>query len=154
MEIKEILDPEVKSFICNTILRELPNWFGNEAAIIDYTNKVRDMPFYAAYDNDTPVGFVAVKVHNPSTAEVCVMGILREWHRHGIGKQLIACCEDFCRANGHVFLTVKTLDESRKSKSYEKTRLFYVAVGFHPLEVFPLFWDKDNPCLFLAKYID
>jgi hypothetical protein len=51
------------------------------------------------------------------------------------------------------FLTVKTLDESRASKSYEKTRLFYLSVGFKPLEVFPLLWDKDNPCLFMAKSI-
>jgi hypothetical protein len=51
------------------------------------------------------------------------------------------------------FLTVKTLDESRESKSYEKTRKFYLSVGFLPLEVFPLLWDENNPCLFMAKSI-
>ena len=38
-----------------------------------------------------------------------------------------------------------------ESKSYKKTRLFYQSVGFKPLEVFPMHWDKDNPCLFMAK---
>jgi len=51
------------------------------------------------------------------------------------------------------YLTVKTLDESSQSKSYDKTRLFYLYMGFKPLEVLPFFWDKDNPCLFLVKSI-
>ena len=37
------------------------------------------------YDGERPVGFLAVKVHNAFTAEVCVMGILKEYHRMGIG---------------------------------------------------------------------
>ena len=111
------------------------------------------MPFYAAFDNGKPIGLVAMKIHNPHTAEINVMGVIKEQHRQGIGKKLILRCEEYCRNNGIEFLTVKTLDESRESKSYEKTRLFYRSVGFTPLEVFPLFWDKDNPCLFMAKKV-
>lgn len=29
----------------------------------------------------------------------------------------------------------------------------YYACGFRALEVFPLIWGKDNPCLFMAKSI-
>ena len=151
MEIKAVTHPEEKSNICNTILRGLPSWFGVEESIVDYVEKVQDMPFYAAYDGERPIGFVAIKVHNPHTAEVCVMGILKDYHRRGIGKKLIEHCEIYCRDNNMDYLTVKTLDESRQSNSYEKTRLFYLSVGFKPLEVFPLFWDEDNPCLFLVK---
>jgi len=142
-----------KSDICNKILRALPDWFGVEAGIVDYVGQVRSMPFYAAFDGASPVGFVAVKVHNAFTAEVCVMGILREYHRHGIGGKLIERCEAYCRENGQEFLTVKTLDASAESESYKKTKLFYEAMGFRPLEVFPLHWDKDNPCLFMAKSV-
>lgn len=110
------------------------------------------MPFCSAFINEKTVGFVAIKEHNLYTAEVYVMGVLTDYHMQGIGKGLIRWCEDYCFANEKEFLTVKTLDESRTSKSYEKTRLFYLGVGFKPLEVFPLLWDKDNPCLFLAKY--
>lgn len=85
-KIKEITEAGLKSNICNDILRALPDWFGNEDAIADYVNKVQTMPFYAAFDNETPVGFVAVKVHNIYTFEVCVMGVLEECHRRGIGK--------------------------------------------------------------------
>jgi ribosomal protein S18 acetylase RimI-like enzyme len=111
------------------------------------------MPFYAAYDNGKPVGFAAIKVHNPFTSEISVMGVLSEYHRRGIGKELIEFCVKYCVKNKMEFLTVKTLDSSRESKSYEKTRLFYQAMGFKPLEVFPLLWDENNPCLLLAMSI-
>ena len=153
IEINEILEPLSKSQICNDILRALPSWFGIESSIVEYVNDVQDMPFYTAYDNDRPVGFAAIKRHNDYTAEVCVMGVLKEYHRKGIGRRLIALCEEYCASNKMPFLTVKTLDESRESKSYEKTRKFYLSVGFLPLEVFPLLWDESNPCLFMAKSI-
>ena len=153
IEIREVFIPDEKAVICNDILRALPNWFGIEPSILDYVNQVRKLPFYTAYENSKPLGFVALKIHNPYTAEVCVMGVLEGYHRRGIGKKLIALCEDYCVDNGMEFLTVKTLDQSREDEGYEKTRLFYRAVGFKPLEVFPLLWDEYNPCLFMAKYI-
>jgi len=153
IEIREISDSDEKSRICDYILRALPSWFGNEAAIVGYAEKVRTLPLYAAYDGDNAVGFVAVKVHSPFAAEVCVMGILRDYHRRGIGTELIRRCEKYCVDNKLEYLTVKTLDESRESASYENTRHFYRAAGFKPLEVFPLFWDEDNPCLFMIKNV-
>ena len=153
MEIKALVNPNEKSNVCDTILRALPSWFGNESAIVDYVKQIKTMPFYAVYDESNVIGFVAIKVHNPYTAEICVMGVLKDFHRQGIGKVLVEHCETFCKENNMDYLTVKTLDESGQSKSYDKTRLFYLSVGFKPLEVFPLYWDKDNPCLFLVKSI-
>ncbi len=152
-EMKTDLDGDAKSAICDGILRALPNWFGIEASIVDYCGGVKDMPFCAAYDGEKPVGFVALRRHNPHTSEVWVMGILPEYHRQGIGRRLIEWCEKYAMSAGSEFLTVKTLDGSRASKSYEKTRMFYLSVGFSPLEVFPLLWDADNPCLFMAKHL-
>ena len=48
IDIKEVHEPSEKSNICNEILRALPNWFGFESSIIDYTEQVQSMPFYAA----------------------------------------------------------------------------------------------------------
>ncbi|MCL2604405.1 MAG: GNAT family N-acetyltransferase [Defluviitaleaceae bacterium] len=152
-EMREIIDANEKSRICGAILRALPDWFGVEDSIVDYVNQVPSMPFFAVYDGETVAGFTAVKVHNPHTAEVCVMGVLNPYHRRGIGKMLVACCEKFCRERNMDFLTVKTLDASRDWPPYEKTRNFYLSVGFKPLEVFPLLWDECNPCLFMAKYV-
>ena len=150
---REVYLPDEKSSICNGILRALPNWFGVEASIIDYTKMIRDMPFYVAESEGAPIGFVVLKTHNIYTAELYVMGVLSQYHRQGAGKQLVRWCEEYCKNNRHEYLTVKTLDESRESKNYAKTRMFYQAMGFRPLEVFPLFWDEDNPCLFMAKFI-
>ena len=151
IEFREILSTDEKSKICNDILRALPNWFGVESSIVDYVEQVRTMPFYAAFDKADSIGFLAVKVHNSFTAEVCVMGVLEEYHRQEIGRTLVTLCEKFCKENKMEFLTVKTLDEPGDSESYDKTRQFYFSMGFKPLEVFPLYWDEDNPCLLMAK---
>ena len=152
-KIHEVSGEKSKAEICNNILRALPEWFGVEESIVDYCKKVKLMLFYAAYENDEPVGFLAVKVHNNFSAEVYVMGVLKENHRQGIGKALIKKCEEYCYECRIEFLTVKTLDASRKDEGYSNTRVFYLTMGFRPLEVFPLYWDKHNPCLFMAKYL-
>ncbi|KAB3527278.1 GNAT family N-acetyltransferase [Alkaliphilus serpentinus] len=153
-QITEIKDQEEKRRICEEILRTLPNWFGIEEAIIDYRNSVMDMPFIAVLDKNKFIGFIAIKIHNQYTAEVYVMGITEDYHRKGIGKLLINECESYCIDKGYEFLTVKTLDESRECESYSKTRLFYLSMGFKPLEVFSSLWGEDNPCLFMAKALN
>ncbi|MCL1787932.1 MAG: GNAT family N-acetyltransferase [Defluviitaleaceae bacterium] len=151
--IKEITAPGEKSQICSDILRALPNWFGIEESIVEYVNGVQDKPFYCAFDGDRPVGFVSLLVHNSHTAEIYVMGVLESYHRHGLGRKLVATCENYCAAHRMSFLTVKTLAASHPDEGYKRTRLFYEAMGFTPLQVFPLLWDESNPCLFLAKHI-
>jgi GNAT superfamily N-acetyltransferase len=153
MKIIEEFDAGKKSSICNDILRALPDWFGIEASIVDYVEQVKSMPFFVAYDDCRPIGFVALKIHSVYTVEVCVMGVLSDYHRKGVGRRLIDQCESYCKENNVEFLTVKTLDESRADEGYLMTRMFYIGMGFKPLEVFPLLWDEENPCLFMAKYV-
>jgi len=153
IEIREVSSPAKKKRICGDILRALPEWFAYEEPIADYAAQAKHMPFYAAFDGSRAVGFIAIKAHNAHTAEVCVMGVLRGCHRRGIGRGLVECAVRYCLANKMEFLTVKTVDESTRSAGYANTRKFYCAMGFVPLEVFPLYWDKNNPCLFMAKHI-
>lgn len=129
IEIKEIAEQGNKPHICNDILRALPDWFGIEEAIVDYVETSREMPFYAAFHGGNVAGFVALKVHNPYTAEVYVMGVHEAFHRMGIGRALIARSEQYCAENGMEFLTVKTLDESRPDKSYEKNATILLING-------------------------
>jgi 8-oxo-dGTP pyrophosphatase MutT (NUDIX family)/GNAT superfamily N-acetyltransferase len=152
--VKEIFAADEKSDICNEVLRALPSWFGIEDAIVSYVEEVRSMPFFAVYIGDKAAGFVAIKPHGDYTAEIYVMGVLREYHGQGIGRSLINVCVEYCKKNKIEFLTVKTVDESRESKSYEKTRLFYQAMGFKKLETFPQLWDDGNPCMFMARHLD
>ncbi len=152
-EIKEITDWQVKAQICNTVLRNLPHWFGIEEATLNYIEKSKGLPFFAAYQRETPIGFVYLYNHNEYTCEIYCMGILQRHHRKGIGKMLIAAAEEHCRKKGIKFLTVKTLADTHADEGYKKTRQFYLSVGFLPLEIFPDLWGEKNPCLFLVKNI-
>jgi N-acetylglutamate synthase and related acetyltransferases len=148
----EITDSARKSAICDAILRSLPDWFGIEQSIVEYVNKVRDLPFWAILDDSgEAVGFVALLPHTAHAAEVCVMGVRHSHHRSGCGRQLIEACAGWCRANGVPYLTVKTLAETHPDPGYAKTRQFYTAMGFVPLEVFPTLWDEHNPCLLMVS---
>ena len=151
--IKELASPKEKALIADTILRTLPQWFGIEESLQEYMKDSQTMPFWAAYSQGSEVGFAALKIHNPHTAEIYVMGVLPDYHRQSIGQKLIVQCESYCKSKGFRFLTVKTLAPLREDASYAKTRRFYEAMGFLPLEVFPTLWGKENPCLFLAKVL-
>ena len=50
----------------------------------------------------------------------------------------------FARA-GTEFLQVKTLSAKHPDEGYEKTRAFYLAYGFRPLEEFPDLWSPESP---------
>jgi len=154
MDINEITNKEEKSLITNTIVRKLPNWFGIEESIVNYVKEVQDYLFYACFNHKEAIGFIALKQHNQYTVEIAIMAVLLEYHKQGIGKKLVDISEQRLRREKIQFLTVKTLDASRFDESYSKTRKFYQAVGFLPLEVFPTLWDKANPCLFLCKVIN
>lgn len=152
IKLLEIPAPEARSKICDTILRALPDWFGIESSIVEYVAESAHMPFFSAYDGTDAVGFAALKEHNAHTAEVYVMGVREGLHGQGIGRALLDRCRQHCIARGMRYLTVKTLDESHPDPGYTKTRKFYLAMGFVPLEVFPTLWDPRNPCLFMAMH--
>ncbi len=151
--INEITDESTKAEITNYTLRELPEWFGIEKSIVEYVENVKDKDFYAVYDNEKPVGFISLKYNNYYTAEVYVMGILKKYHRRGIGNQLIQRCEEKAKLNNIKYLMVKTLGESHPDENYKKTRHFYSKVGFYPLEEIKEIWGKENPCLIMVKNI-
>ena len=81
------------------------------------------------------------------------MAVMPEHHRRGIGRAMLDCAEKFLAADGVRFLQVKTLSSARPDEGYDKTRAFYLAYGFVPLEEFPLLWDPANPALQLIKTV-
>jgi GNAT superfamily N-acetyltransferase len=88
---------------------------------------------------------------NIGPAEIYVMGVKRPWHRHGIGRALIEAVVELAIPQGVRFLTVKTLSPSNDDPNYARTRLFYEAVGFLPIEEFPTLWGPENPCIFMLR---
>jgi ribosomal protein S18 acetylase RimI-like enzyme len=149
--IKNISISEEKEEIANHILRKLPEWFGIEESTAEYIKGVRNTEFLAAYDANLPIGFISVKANNAFTSEIYVIGILKEYHKQGIGKELLNKAEELLRANNYKFLMVKTLGASHPDIHYKRTREFYSKVGFYPLEEINEIWGKENPCLIMVK---
>jgi GNAT superfamily N-acetyltransferase len=152
MNIYQISDN--RGEICEVILRSLPEWFGIESAIRAYARNVQSMPVFVAELQGTIVGFLAVEPHNQYTAELCVMGVLRQFHRLGVGRGLVEHAESYLRQHGFEFFSVKTLAATPGEGGYDSTRRFYLAMGFRPVEVFSTLWGDDNPCLMMIKSIE
>lgn len=140
-----------KNKVCEDILKSLPDWFGIESAIIAYVNAVHSMPMLAAKSKNRIVGFLALQTHFSETAEIHVMGVLPEYHRQGVGRLLIQAAQNYLVARSYRLLSVKTLSASRPNPEYDRTRQFYLNVGFFPVEEFKTLWNDNNPCLFLVK---
>ncbi|MBS5933771.1 MAG: GNAT family N-acetyltransferase [Clostridiales bacterium] len=151
--IKKIVDKEEKARIADEILHMLPDWFGIEESTQEYIRESKSMPFLGAYEDETAVGFLAIKEASPYAAEIYVMGIQPQYHRSGIGKQLFDACYQWCREHNIEYLQVKTLDYSNGDTYYAKTRCFYESMGFRPMECFKTLWDEWNPCLIMIQAI-
>jgi ribosomal protein S18 acetylase RimI-like enzyme len=140
-----------KSSVCEPIIRALPEWFGIEEANLQYIKDIEVMPTFLASINDQVVGFLTFNQHNEYAAEIHIIGVHSDAHRRGIGRTLVARVEAHLRQQGIEYLQVKTLAPSHPDKNYAKTRAFYMAMGFRPLEEFKTLWDENNPCLLMVK---
>jgi coenzyme F420-0:L-glutamate ligase / coenzyme F420-1:gamma-L-glutamate ligase len=150
VNVAEVDDPAERSRIAEHVLRDLPEWFGIEEATQSYIDRAASQPTFAAGDE----GFLCLERHFPATAEIWVLGVRRDAHRRGIGRALVRAAEAWCAAQGVEYLQAKTLAHTKEDENYARTRSFYEAVGFTPLEVFPELWDSRNPALQLVKRVE
>lgn len=147
-------EPSGAGDLCRRVLATLPTWFGIEEANDAYVARAEDGPTLVAAVDGEDVGLLVLDRHTPYAAEVHLMAVRPEHHRHGVGRALLTAAEAQLVAEGVEYLQVKTLDESADDADYELTRQFYRAMGFRPLEVFPTLWDPSNPALQLIKRLD
>ena len=151
MNVVEVDDPGERTRIAERILHDLSEWFGIEEATRAYVEESAQLVVLATDDRD---GFLGLKRHTPRAAEIHVMGVRRARHRRGLGRALVRAAEAWCAANGIDYLQVKTLAPSHPDAGYARTRAFYEALGFVPLEVFPTLWDPASPALQLVKRVE
>ena len=116
------------------ILRALPEWFGIEAAISQYASEIDRLPTFLAGSPAGVLGFLSLKLHNLYSAEVYVMGVRPESQHSGVGRALMKEAQSWLKQQGCEYLQVKTLGPSDEDLNYAKTRAFYAAMGFRPLE--------------------
>jgi len=136
---------------CEPILHALPEWFGIEDAIHAYLQRIKCLPTFLAFNDIKPIGFLTLERFGEHSAEIVVMGIYREYHRQGIGRELVTKAEKYLTSLGVEYLQVKTLSDTHPDLNYRDTRDFYYSLGFRKLEHFPRLWAEHSPCLQLIK---
>lgn len=143
---------EDREAICRRILADLPDWFGIPEATENYIRAAGRLPMLGCYDSSGEVaGFVSLDRTSEATVDMHVIGVLASHHRQGVGRTLVDAAADWARAQGATLLAVKTLGASYADPFYERTRLFYEAMGFLPVEEFKALWGPDTPCLLMIK---
>lgn len=143
--LQTIIDTAEKRKIARRILEALPEWFGIPEARENYIRESADEIMVASFDNDAPNGFLCLKETGRETVELAVMGVLKEYHRKGIGTKLFEAAKQIAVERGYSFMQVKTVQMGRYAE-YDRTNLFYLSLGFREFEVFPTLWDEWNPC--------
>ncbi|MEZ5064294.1 MAG: GNAT family N-acetyltransferase [bacterium] len=137
---------------CEAILRDLPDWFGIEEAIVSYRRDIESLETWVAETGEEIAGFLTLKPHNEHSAEIQVLAVRATLHARGVGRALVEHAEGLLRARRVAFFQVKTLGPSRSNANYDRTRGFYLRMGFLPLEENKL-WGEGNPCLILVKHL-
>jgi len=141
-----------KAEICRHVMSDLSQWFDHPDTIPACSAAVVDLPMLGLSREGAIAGFIALKEHPPSAAEIFVLGVKRRFHREGIGFRLVHAAESFARERGRRLLTVKTLAPlDPDPPHYAATRRFYDAVGFVKAEIFPTYWHPSHPCQFMVK---
>ena len=143
--IRIVCDAEEKRRIARIILEALHEWFGIPEAREDYIREAADEITIVSEEDGKPNGFLCLKETGKDTVELAVMGVLKEFHRKGVGTALFRAAKEIAVEHGYSFLQVKTVQMGRYEE-YDRTNLFYLSLGFKEFEVFPTLWDEWNPC--------
>ncbi len=139
--------------MCRRILGTLPTWFAIHESVEDYVSVAGRSPTVIASIDREDVGFLTLVHHSPYASEVCVMAVLPDYHRRGIGRTMLRHAEGALGRAGVEFLQVKTLSARHPDEGYKRTRAFYLAYGFRPLEEFPTLWGPEHPAQQLIKVV-
>lgn len=143
--IIQVENNKEKEMISRTILEALPDWFGLPEAREEYIVNSVNQQFFAAVKEEKTIGFLCLKQTGKDTVEVSVMGVLKEFHRHGIGRKLFMKAREKAIKDSFSFIQVKTVQMGQYD-NYDNTNKFYTSLGFKEFEIFPTLWDEWNPC--------
>lgn len=145
MTFEQIQEPQMKEKVVRKILEALPDWFAIKEGREQYIRQSVDQICIGAIEDAEYIGFLCLKETGKDTLEVAVMGVLKEYHRQGIGRKMFRMAQDIAHEKGFSFLQVKTVQMGTYD-DYDDTNRFYLSLGFKEFEVFPTLWDEANPC--------
>ena len=141
-----------KENISSYILNDLSSRFEDGYAVKNYIEKSKDYYFFKASEKTKNLGFIVYKKTSDYTIEIFVMGVLKNYHRKNIGRNLFEKSIEILKKYNYEFVQVKTLKEGIDD-GYDKTNKFYQALGFRKFEVIEEIWSEDNPCQIYVKSI-
>ena len=143
--IERIQNADLKGKIARKVLEALHDWFEVDESREKYIADCADWIFLAAKEEDEYVGFLCLKETGNATVELAVMGVLREYHRRGLGRALFEVAKIIAVEEGYSFMQVKTV-KMGVYPDYDITNRFYQSLGFREFEVIPELWGEENPC--------
>ena len=143
--IEEIKNAELKRIIARKILEALHDWFEVDESREKYIADCAGWIFLVAKEDGEYAGFLCLKETGRETVELAVMGVLKAYHRKGLGKALFEEAKRTAVARGYSFMQVKTV-KMGVYDDYDITNRFYLSMGFREFEVIPEIWGEDNPC--------
>ena len=145
IRIVSVEEAAEKQRVPRSILEALPEWFGIPEAREQYIKESAAQPFFTALDAEKAIGFLCLKETGKETVELSVMGVLKDYHRRGVGRKLFERAKKVAENSGYSFMQVKTVQMGRYAE-YDATNRFYRSLGFKEFELFPTLWDERNPC--------
>lgn len=153
MEIFQMTEKDRKKKTVRKILEALPEWFGLSDSREEYIKESAEQVCFVAVERGKTIGFLCLKETGKATLEIAVLGVLKEFHRQGIGTQLFTEAKKYAVQQGYSFMQVKTVQMGRYA-SYDDTNRFYQSLGFQEFEVFSTLWDEKNPCQIYVMSIE
>ncbi|MCR5221642.1 MAG: GNAT family N-acetyltransferase [Lachnospiraceae bacterium] len=150
--IERITDPAKKKEIARTVLEALHDWFEVDESREKYIEESAGQIFLADREDDKYAGFLCLKETGSKTAEIAVMGVLKEFHRRGIGRKLFDEARIAAKDAGYEFMQVKTV-RMGVYEDYDITNRFYLSCGFKEFEVIEELWGKENPCQIYVMHL-
>ena len=145
--IEQIKEPGKKQAIARKILEGLRDWFEVDESREKYISDCAGWIFLAAKEKDEYAGFLCLKETGKDTLELAVMGVQKDFHRKGLGRQLFDSAKEIAIEKGYSFMQVKTV-QMGVYPDYDITNRFYQTCGFKELEVIKESGAKKTPARF------
>jgi GNAT superfamily N-acetyltransferase len=120
---------------------------------MEYVRSTSRLPTFLSLEQSEIHGFVTLQQHFPHSFEIVCLAVRSAYRNKGMGRALVEHASAWAHQEGGEFLQVKTLADSHPSREYADTRAFYSSVGFVGLEVFPLLWAAEHPCLVMVRHL-
>lgn len=126
ISIRKYGNADIKQVI--EIAKLLPEWF-TKTGIEHMSVDLRYQQGFVVVNDSRIVGFLSFFV-TEGVGHIGWLGILPDFHRHGIGRKMVEELISELKQAGVHELRVSTLGDSVEYEPYERTRAFYRGIGF------------------------